>query len=95
MGKTPLHTNSAFVVANCGKTRPGQSHRTTEESGRWIVWKFFVCPGVEETDTFFDPIKALMVDDLPTFGYPTRPIVSLDGGGSDGVAKSVQPINDP
>jgi hypothetical protein len=39
-----------------------------------MVWKCLVFPGVEETETFFAPIKALIVEDFPTLGYPTRPI---------------------
>lgn len=61
------------MVAKFGNTRPGQSHNKTL-SLRWMVWKCFVFPGVDETETFFAPIKALIVDDFPTFGYPTRPI---------------------
>lgn len=64
--------------AKLGKTRPGQSHRRTL-SLRCMVWKCFVLPGVEETETFLDPIKALIVDDLPTLGYPTRPICVFRG----------------
>jgi hypothetical protein len=33
-----------------------------------MVWKCFVFPGVADTDTFFSPIKELIVDDLPTLG---------------------------
>ncbi|KAH3685174.1 hypothetical protein WICPIJ_003835 [Wickerhamomyces pijperi] len=33
-----------------------------------MVWKCLVLPGVDETDTFLDPIRALMVEDLPTLG---------------------------
>ena len=76
IGRTPLHTSSALVLANCGKTRPGQSHRRTSWLRR-IVWKCLVLPGVAETDTFFSPMRALIVDDLPTFGYPTRPTTSF------------------
>ena len=61
------------MVAKFGKTRPGQSQRIIS-SLRWRVWKCFVFPGVEETDTFFAPIRAFIVEDFPTFGYPTRPI---------------------
>lgn len=57
----------AFVVANCGKTRPGQSQSVILDE-RLIVWKCFVFPGVEETLTFFSPIRALMVLDFPTLG---------------------------
>ena len=63
----PLQVSSALVVAKFGKTRPGQSQRITL-SERWMVWKCFVFPGVELTDTFFAPIKALIVLDLPTLG---------------------------
>ncbi|KAH3667207.1 hypothetical protein OGAPHI_002856 [Ogataea philodendri] len=52
-----------------------------------IVWKCFVFPGVEETDTFLDPTNALMVEDLPTFGYPTSPICNLFGCPSGGSVK--------
>jgi hypothetical protein len=62
-----LHTSSAFVVAKLGNTRPGQSTRRTF-SLSIIVWKCFVFPGVEETETFFEPIKALIVEDFPTLG---------------------------
>lgn len=67
IGSTPSQTSSAALVANCGKTRPGQSQSTV--SGlRLIVWKCLVWPGVEETETFFSPSSALIVDDLPTLG---------------------------
>ena len=36
-GKMPLHTISAVVVANAGKTRPGQSHKH-RSSSRLIVY---------------------------------------------------------
>lgn len=62
------------MVAKDGNTRPGQSHRIME-SEKWIVWKCLVLPGVEATATRLAPTKALRVDDLPTFGYPTNPIV--------------------
>jgi hypothetical protein len=78
MGRMPLHTSSALVDAKLGKTRPGQSQRRTL-SLRWIVWKCFVLPGVEETETFLEPIRALIVDDFPTLGYPTRPICVFRG----------------
>lgn len=45
-----------------------------------MVWKCFVLPGVEETLTFFSPIKELMVLDFPTLGYPTSPIDNFEGG---------------
>jgi hypothetical protein len=48
-----------------------------------------VFPGVAETETFLDPSKALMVDDLPTLGYPTNPTISFLGDGSRSVAKSI------
>jgi hypothetical protein len=57
----------ACVLAKWGKTRPGQSHSVTS-SERTRVWKCFVLPGVLETETFFAPRSALMVDDLPTLG---------------------------
>lgn len=44
---------------------------------RWIVWKCFVLPGVDETDTFLAPSRALMVLDFPTLGYPTSPTFSF------------------
>ena len=40
------------------------------------VWKCFVFPGVAETATRLAESKAFIVDDLPTFGYPTSPTVS-------------------
>src|ERR1700733_11653388 len=76
MGSTPSHTSSAFVVANCGKTRPGQS-QSMMDGDRWIVWKCLVFPGVEDTLTFFSPMRALIVLDFPTLGYPTSPTLSL------------------
>jgi hypothetical protein len=48
-----------------------------DESG--IVWKCFVFPGVDDTDTFFAPTRELIVDDFPTLGYPTKPTTSEDG----------------
>ncbi len=62
------------------KDETGQSQRTVVGE-RWMVWKCLVLPGVDETDTFFSPSRALIVDDLPTLGYPTRPTTSLDGAG--------------
>lgn len=67
------------MVANWGKTRPGQSQRTME-SERWIVWKCLVFPGVDETLTFFSPRREFIVLDLPTLGYPTRPTFNFVGG---------------
>ena len=78
MGRIPLQTSSAFVVAKLGKTSPGQSQSITSEL-RCMVWKCFVLPGVDDTETFFAPMSALIVDDFPTFGYPTRPIVVFRG----------------
>lgn len=77
------------MVAKLGKTRPGQSHRMIL-SERWSVWKCLVLPGVEETETFLAPIRAFIVEDLPTLGYPTRPICVLRGlAGSAGSVLSV------
>ena len=68
MGGTPSQTIVALVVANCGKTRPGQSQRVILDE-RLIVWKCFVFPDVEETLTLFSPMRAiLMVLDFPTLG---------------------------
>ena len=36
-----------------------------------FTWKCFVFPGVAETGTFFVCMRALMVELLPTLGYPT------------------------
>lgn len=83
IGRTPSTVKSAVVAANCGKTRPGQSQRSTSGDRR-IVWKCFVLPGVAETDTFFSPTKALMVEDLPTLGYPTRPTVKVGASAAQG-----------
>jgi hypothetical protein len=71
-------------VAKFGNTNPGQSHNTNEGE-RWIVWKCFVFPGVDETETRFSPSKAFIVDDLPTFGYPTKPIVSFLLGSAESI----------
>jgi len=67
MGSTPSQIKEAFVVANWGKTRPGQSQSVILDE-RLIVWKCFVFPGVEETLTFFSPMRALIVLDFPTLG---------------------------
>ena len=67
MGSTPSQIIDALVVANCGKTRPGQSQRVMLDE-RLIVWKCLVFPGVEETLTFFSPMRALIVLDFPTLG---------------------------
>jgi hypothetical protein len=45
-----------------------------------MVWKCLVFPGVDETDTRFSPSKAFIVEDLPTFGYPTKPTISFLSG---------------
>lgn len=76
MGRTPSHTSSALVVANWGKTSPGQSHSVIV-GVNGSVWKCLVFPGVAETETRFEPSRALMVDDFPTLGYPTRPTMSF------------------
>lgn len=76
IGSTPSQTRSARVVANCGNTRPGQSHSTIVGES-WMVWKCFVLPGVDDTLTFFSPIREFIVLDFPTLGYPTRPITSF------------------
>lgn len=78
IGRTPSQTKSAFVVANWGNTRPGQS-QSIMFNDRWMVWKCLVFPGVEDTLTFFSPSNELMVLDFPTFGYPTRPTTSFVG----------------
>ena len=68
MGSTPSQTVVALVVVNGGKTRLGQSQRVILDE-RLIVWKCFVFPDVEETLTFFSPMRAiLMVLDFPTLG---------------------------
>jgi hypothetical protein len=59
----------------------------------WIVWKCFVLPGVDETLTFFSPIRELMVLDFPTFGYPTSPTTILGGDLPSLSAKSL--VGDP
>ena len=51
---------------------PGQSHRHNF-SEMFSVWKCFVRPGVGATGVFFRPNSALIVELLPTFGYPTKP----------------------
>lgn len=92
IGTTPAATIAPFDVANLGRTNPGQSQRRS--SGViYSVWKCFVFPGVGATAVFLDPNSALMVDDLPTLGYPIRPTVGvwvLPGRlrGSDGPAAS-------
>jgi hypothetical protein len=78
IGSTPSHTSSAFEVANWGNTSPGQSQRVIS-SVKMSVWKCLVFPGVAETETRLPPRRALIVDDFPTLGYPTRPTTSLDG----------------
>ena len=40
------------------------------------VWKCLVLPGVGATAVFLEPNRALMVEDLPTLGYPVRPTVT-------------------
>ena len=40
------------------------------------VWKCLVLPGVGATAVFLEPKRALMVEDLPTLGYPVRPTVT-------------------
>jgi hypothetical protein len=77
MGRIPWVTISAFVVAKDGKTRPGQSIIMRGRGGRWIVWKCLVFPGVLATATHLAPARAFKVDDFPTLGYPTNPIVDL------------------
>lgn len=67
IGRTPSQTSSALVVANCGKTRPGQS-QSVMCSVKLRVWKCLVFPGVAETETRLDPSRALIVEDFPTLG---------------------------
>jgi hypothetical protein len=62
-------------------------------SDKLSVWKCLVFPGVAETETFFDPSKALMVDDLPTLGYPTSPTINFVGEGSRSFAKSIHQLH--
>mmetsp|Transcript_71263 Transcript_71263/g.180425 ORF Transcript_71263/g.180425 Transcript_71263/m.180425 type:complete len:226 (+) Transcript_71263:638-1315(+) len=70
-----LITRCAFVAATDGKTRPGQSHNVTPRLCNSNVWMCFVFPGVRLMPTRFDPTSALITVLLPTFGYPTKPIV--------------------
>lgn len=52
-----------------GKTRPGQSQRTTLFVMN-IVWKYLVWPGVFETLATFRPFIPFKNEDFPTFGKP-------------------------
>ena len=88
MGRIPERTWISRGT-KLGITSPGQSTRRTSDVQN-SVWKCFVFPGVEDTDTFFAPIKELMVDDFPTFGYPTSPTTSEDGFTPSEFAKSRQ-----
>ena len=38
---------------------------------QFLTWKCFVLPGVDDTDTFLYCNNELIVELLPTFGYPT------------------------
>ncbi len=73
IGYSPFKTISASELEILGKTKPGQSHKVTAYV-KGKVWKCLVLPGKLATATFFFPNTALMTLDLPTFGYPTRPI---------------------
>ena len=64
---TPAATISDLDWAYLGSTRPGQSHRV-RLSVMLSVWKCLVLPGVGATAVFFEPKRALMVEDLPTLG---------------------------
>jgi hypothetical protein len=72
MGYRPLRTIDAWESEIRGKTRPGQSHNVTLLE-RIRVWKCLVLPGILVTATFFLPKRTLISEDLPTFGYPTKP----------------------
>uniref|UniRef100_A0A6B0TTU5 Putative secreted protein n=1 Tax=Ixodes ricinus TaxID=34613 RepID=A0A6B0TTU5_IXORI len=72
MGKMPCTIISALLLTKLGNTRPGQSH-SHRPSSSCKVWKCFVLPGVVDTDTFLWLSRALMVELLPTLGYPTSP----------------------
>lgn len=62
---------------------PGQSQRHSD-GDTLSVWKCFVLPGVGATAVFLAPKMALIVEDLPTFGYPTSPTTRRrPGSGSD------------
>mmetsp|Transcript_7634 Transcript_7634/g.18446 ORF Transcript_7634/g.18446 Transcript_7634/m.18446 type:complete len:234 (-) Transcript_7634:761-1462(-) len=74
IGRMPPHTISPREATTDGMTNPGQSQSITELD-TIIVWKCFVLPGVAVTPTFFAPQSALTVEDLPTLGYPTKPIM--------------------
>mmetsp|Transcript_114031 Transcript_114031/g.322838 ORF Transcript_114031/g.322838 Transcript_114031/m.322838 type:complete len:280 (-) Transcript_114031:553-1392(-) len=61
-----------------GKTSPGESQRQVLSS-RTTVCSIFVWPGVAFTETVFSPYSALMMEDLPTFGWPTHPSTTCVG----------------
>lgn len=67
IGYNPFKTIYAWEAEILGNTRPGQSHSTIL-SDKNNVWKCFVLPGILATPTFFCPNKALITEDLPTFG---------------------------
>ncbi len=71
----PAATISDLDCAYLGSTRPGQSHRV-RSLVMLRVWKCLVLPGVGATAVFLEPKRALMVEDLPTLGYPVRPTVT-------------------
>mmetsp|Transcript_45178 Transcript_45178/g.114373 ORF Transcript_45178/g.114373 Transcript_45178/m.114373 type:complete len:207 (+) Transcript_45178:591-1211(+) len=86
MGTTPAATISALDAAKRGRTSPGQSHSVILVPSICSVWKCFVLPGVGATAVFLLPKSALMVEDLPTLGYPISPTISLGSSRSPGSA---------
>lgn len=76
IGRTPEATISNLELVNEGNTNPGQSHKVSLLD-IIRVWKCFVLPGVEVTPVRFSPTNALIVELLPTLGYPTNPTVTL------------------
>ncbi|KAA6416448.1 MAG: hypothetical protein FRX49_03779 [Trebouxia sp. A1-2] len=65
----PAATISDLDCAYRGSTKPGQSHRV-RSLVMLRVWKCLVLPGVGATAVFLEPKRALIVEDLPTLGYP-------------------------
>src|SRR4051812_2033830 len=84
MGRMPLRRRLARDDMNVGKTRPGQSH-SVSRSDSISVWKCFVFPGVADTATRLAAQRTLIVELLPTFGYPMNPTYARSASGRSAV----------
>mmetsp|Transcript_20233 Transcript_20233/g.38721 ORF Transcript_20233/g.38721 Transcript_20233/m.38721 type:complete len:243 (+) Transcript_20233:363-1091(+) len=71
-GTRPATICASRGTSRRGNTTPGLSHRHVVSS-RMYVCRILVWPGVFFTATALCPTSELSTEDLPTFGWPTRP----------------------